>query len=342
MPPATVLLPAAEPAASDKLRPKWMLSGPKNELMLAMALGSLRREPAGRVVVGVLQAHEARWKASFGARRALGEAVETVVFDAPPGGPAETAAAMVERAAVAGPIVVKETDGWFQPAALPGGDCIAVADLATHPRLADAARRTFVAADGARAVAGEPCSRLVAAGAWGFADAAAFRAAAAGGGGFPGALQRLREAGARFAVVPVEGFHDVGSLPAWHAWRRRFRTLVVDIDGVVVRNRGPYFPPLWEEPDEPILANTEHLKALAAEGAQLVFMTARPEAFRAKTEATLRGLGLSWHALVMGCHHAQRVIVNDYAASNPHPSCEAVNLPRESPALPDLLPLESG
>ena len=126
------------------------------------------------------------------------------------------------------------------------------------------------------------------------------------------------------------------------AQRRGTRTLVVDIDGVVVRNRGPYFPPLWEEPDEPIAANVEHLKALAAEGAQLVFMTARPEAFRAKTEATLGGLGLSWHALVMGCHHAQRVIVNDYAASNPHPSCEAVNLPRESPALPDLLPLEGG
>src|SRR5687768_15043277 len=98
MPPATVLLPAAEPADSDKLRPKWMLSGPKNELMLAMALGSLPRAAAGRVVVGVLRAHEERWKASFGVRRALGEAVETVVFDEPPGGPAETAAAMVARA----------------------------------------------------------------------------------------------------------------------------------------------------------------------------------------------------------------------------------------------------
>jgi hypothetical protein len=340
MPPVTVLLPAAEPAVSDKLRPKWMLSGPKNELLLALALASLPSAAVGRVLVGVLQAHEERWKASSGVRRALGAGVETVVFEAPPGGPAETAAAMVARAGVAGPIVVKETDGWFAPPALPAGDFICVADLAAHPRLAGLAARIFVAPDGLRLAAGEPCSRLIAAGAWGFADAAAF--ADAVGGGFPGAAERLRAGGARFAVVPVEGFHDVGALPDWHAWRRRFRTLVVDIDGVVVRNRGPYFPPLWEEPDEPIAANVAHLKALAAEGAQLVFMTARPEAFRAKTEATLRSLGLSWHALVMGCHHAQRVIVNDYAPSNPHPSCEAVNLPRESPALPDLLPLESG
>ena len=340
MPPATVLLPAAEPSQTDRLRPKWMLSGPKNELLLAMALGSLPPGARSRVVVGVLRAHEERWKASLGVRRALGEAVETVVFDAPPGGPAETAAAMIARAAVSGPIIVKETDGWFAPTALPEGDFVCVADLAAHPRLADLAARTFVAPDGLRIVAGEPCSRLVAAGAWGFADAERFAKAAEGG--FPGAIARLRANGARFAVVPVEGFHDVGPLPAWHAWRRRFRTLVVDIDGVAVRNRGPYFPPLWEEPDEPIAANVEHLKALVAEGAQLVFMTARPEAFRAKTEATLRGLGLTWHALVMGCHHAQRVVVNDYAPSNPHPSCEAVNLPRESPTLPDLLPLEGG
>ena len=44
----------------------------------------------------------------------------------------------------------------------------------------------------------------------------------------------------------------------------------------------------------------------------------------------------------MGCHHAQQVIVNDDAPSDPHPFCEAANLPRESPAPPDLLPLEGG
>ena len=131
--------------------------------------------------------------------------------------PAETAAAMVARAGVTGPIVVKETDGWFAPAALPAGDFVCVADLAAHPRLANLAARTFVSADGANIAAGEPCSRMVAAGAWGFGSAERF-AKAVRGDGFPGALARLRSGGASFAVVPVEGFHDVGSLPAWHAW----------------------------------------------------------------------------------------------------------------------------
>ena len=32
--------------------------------------------------------------------------------------------------------------------------------------------------------------------------------------------------------------------------------------------------------------------------------------------------------LVMGLPHCQRVIINDFARSNPYPSCSAINIPR--------------
>jgi hypothetical protein len=348
----TVLLPAAGPADRvSRLRPNWMLSGPKNELLLALAFGSIPRARVGRVVVGLLRAHEERWHASAGVRKAFGEAAEIVTFEASCG-EAEAAAQMVRRAAVTGPVLVKAPDSWFATAPEAEGDFVAVADLREHPDIAAVAMRAFVAAgaNGAveRVVERSVVSNLVAAGAWGFADAQAFAraceagppASATAGAGLGAVVARMMEGGAAFRAVKVGGYRDAASAREWHAWRRRFRTLVVDVDGVVVKNRGAWFPPYWTDPDEPIMPNVEHLKALAAQGAQLVFMTARPEAVRAKTEATLRGLGLSWHALVMGCHHAQRVIVNDHAPSNPYPSCEAVNLPRESATLPDLLPLE--
>jgi hypothetical protein len=43
------------------------------------------------------------------------------------------------------------------------------------------------------------------------------------------------------------------------------------------------------------------------------------------------------HALVMGCHHGTRYLVNDYAASNSYPSAVAINLPRTNGSLPDIL-----
>jgi len=349
----TVLLPAAGRSSRfPNVRPKWMLSGPKNDLMLALAFASIPRARATRIVVGLLREHEERWHACEGVRRALGAGVEFVVFDEVTRGPAETAFEMVRRAEVDGPMIVKDSDSWFTIPEEPEGDFVCVADLRENLDVTAVAAKSFVAVNEqglvGRIVEKSVASNLISAGGYAFADAGAFarafeevrRAAGSGELYVSHVIAQMILDGAVFRAVKVDGFRDAGAAREWHAWRRRFRTLVVDIDGVVVKNRGAWFPPYWTDPDEAIAPNVEHLKALCAQGAQLVFMTARPETVRAKTEATLRGLGLQWHALVMGCHHAQRVIVNDHAASNPYPSCEAVNLPRESPALPDLLPLE--
>ena len=39
----------------------------------------------------------------------------------------------------------------------------------------------------------------------------------------------------------------------------------------------------------------------------------------------------------MGLPHCKRVIINDFAKSNPYPSCEAINLPRNFDNLAEFL-----
>jgi hypothetical protein len=53
--------------------------------------------------------------------------------------------------------------------------------------------------------------------------------------------------------------------------------------------------------------------------------------------ATLELLGLRIHALVMGCNHSTRFLVNDYAQSNPYPSAVAINVRRNANELQNLL-----
>jgi hypothetical protein len=106
---------------------------------------------------------------------------------------------------------------------------------------------------------------------------------------------------------------------------------------VVFENHSRYFPPYWSEADKPIAANVAALRRGREQGAQLVFMTARPEEFRRKTEETLRALGLEPHALVMDCLHGRRFLVNDHAPSNPYPAAVAINTERNSPVLADYL-----
>jgi len=79
------------------------------------------------------------------------------------------------------------------------------------------------------------------------------------------------------------------------------------------------------------------LRAFQEQGAQIVFMTARPEAYRAKTEGALRRLGLEPHAVVMDCRHGRRFLINDHAASNPYPSAVAISTERNSPTLAEYM-----
>ena len=46
---------------------------------------------------------------------------------------------------------------------------------------------------------------------------------------------------------------------------------------------------------------------------------------------------IPYDQLVMGLPHCKRVLVNDFARSNLYPSCEAINIPRNSETLEEYL-----
>jgi len=135
----------------------------------------------------------------------------------------------------------------------------------------------------------------------------------------------------------VSDFIDVGTLPDWRRYVRARGSIVTDLDGVVFQNHSAYFAPFWDDEDIAIDENVTALRAWAEQGAQLIFMTARPEAWRQKTERALNALGLTPHALIMGCNHGRRFLVNDHAATNPYPSAVAVSVERNSANLADYL-----
>ena len=74
-----------------------------------------------------------------------------------------------------------------------------------------------------------------------------------------------------------------------------------------------------------------YLSKLFDEGrTHIVLTTSRPEEYRQITLDELESKGIPYHNLIMGLPHSQRVLVNDFAASNPYPSCVAINIPRNS------------
>jgi hypothetical protein len=144
------------------------------------------------------------------------------------------------------------------------------------------------------------------------------------------------ERGYMVEQVVCNTYLDWGTAEAWQRFRGEFRTLFVDIDGVLFKNAARSFSPRWGEAP-PITANIEHLKALVQSGqTEIILCTSRSEEAREATVAQLASVGLVYKQLIMGLQHARRYLINDYSKTNPFPASVAVNLPRDSEQLSGL------
>jgi hypothetical protein len=346
----TLLLPCAGKSSRyPGVRPKWMLTLPDGELALARAAASVLPDSYSRIVVAVRAEHETKYQATALLRRVFGPEVEVLVLPRDTRGPADTVAEMIRRAAVTGAFAVKDADSFFDSAPLPSGSFVALSDVRAAPHMTNVGAKSFAVVNEnnliVEMVEKSLISNYVSVGLYGFEDADTYlhlfdHLCADPGMGelfVSHVMNRAIAGGMMVAPLLVSGLIDVGTLEDWRRHVRARGTIVTDLDGVVFENHSRYFPPFWDDDDIPIADNVAALRLWQEQGAQIVFMTARPECHREKTERTLRMLGLVPHALIMDCRHGRRFLINDHAPSNPYPSAVAISTERNSPALADYM-----
>lgn len=346
----TIILPiAGRSSRFPGTRPKWMLSAPNGPLMLELALTPIPDWRHRRVVFGVLREHYENLGGEGAIRRAFGSHPEVVIFDDVTRGPAMTVAEIIRRAQVDGPIFIKDCDSWFETSSDVFDNVVCMVDLRQAPGTRNIPGKSFVQINENYIVTGIfekiVCSNFISVGGYGVRSASLFTSAyekvmrshVDGEPFVSHILFELIRRGEVFRGISVDNYEDVGTLEAWQEFRNRSSVYIVDLDGVIFRNAGAYIPPLWSEPDVPLIENVETVRKLLNSGAQIVFMTARPESYRQKTEDALTALGLRWHAIIFGLNHTRRFLVNDFAPSNPFPSAVAINLPRNEDKLGGMI-----
>jgi hypothetical protein len=346
----TLLLPCAGKSSRyPGVRPKWMLTLPDGELALARAAASVPRGFYGRIVIAVRAEHETKYQATGLLQRVFGHGVEVLVLPRDTRGPAETVAEMIRRASVTGAFAVKDADSFFDPAPLPSGSFVALSDVRTAPHMTNVGAKSFAVVNEnnliVEMVEKSLISNYVSVGLYCFEDADTYLHLFDRLSAEPGVnelfvshvMNRAIAGGMMVAPLLVSGLIDVGTLEDWRRHVRARGTIVTDLDGVVFENHSRYFPPFWDDDDIPIADNVAALRLWQERGAQIVFMTARPECHREKTERTLCALGLAPHALIMDCRHGRRFLINDHAPSNPYPSAVAISTVRNSTDLADYM-----
>ena len=331
------------------MRPKWMLTHPRGDMMVIEALKGLPLKQADKIIIAGLGEHEQR----FGFRRFLttqldalgvGERVEFVLLDEPTRSQPETIARAIERTELRGPIYCKDSDNYFEDQLTPE-NVISCFDL-HHLEQVNARNKSYIEVNGDGHLTNIVEKRIInstfCAGGYSFDDAERFLAY----------FRQLQDSpdlyishliyamildGFVFRHRFVSGYLDWGTVREWHAYKRHYSTLFVDLDGTLVINSGQYSRPGWGETDG-IPENIAAINALYETGkVQIVITTARRPSHREITRAQLERVGVKYHRLIDGLSHGRRVVINDYARSNPYPSCDAINIARDSTDLHGML-----
>jgi hypothetical protein len=137
--------------------------------------------------------------------------------------------------------------------------------------------------------------------------------------------------GTIFIEQYVTNFIDIGTAPEWFEYNNR-PTYFCDIDGTIIKSTMNYY-----EPYIPLTNNINKLKSEMARGCKIIFCTARGKQYKNLTMNMLDELGFGDCDLIMEVHHSKRVVINDYANSNPYPTAIAVNIARDSDNLGDFI-----
>ena len=143
--------------------------------------------------------------------------------------------------------------------------------------------------------------------------------------------------GHKFKTKEVDDYCDWGTLKDWNNYRSQYKTIFIDLDGVLVESSSEYFPPYWGTTGS-IKENVATLNELYESGkVRIIITTSRKSSYKIKTIKQLELLGIKYHDIIFDLLHCERILINDYSKTNPYPTAKSCNLFRNSNQLGDLL-----
>ena len=322
------------------LRPKYLLTDYNGKLMIENAAKNFIDKY--RVTVVILEEHDKKFNARQKLNDAFGYKIDIIILDKPTTGPADTVYQAIKRGRINtnSPILIKDCDGFYD-ADIVDGNAIYVSKLSKNPDIRNAPAKSYTITNEQNIITTVVEKQIVSnsfcVGGYQFASAKDYIEA----------FETLKDKvtteifvsniidymiaeGKVFIESEVDNFVDVGTAEDWFKYNDK-PTYFCDIDGTIIKN-GDY-----DKPHEPLYDNVAKLQSELNRGCQIIFVTARPKKYEHITRLLLDSLGFKDCQLIMAVHHSKRVLINDFAPSNPYPSAVSVNIPRDCDELKDYL-----
>lgn len=329
------------------MRPKWMLAHPNGEFMVTVSL-ELIEPDFDNIYIVILKEHVEKYNCLSGLLKSMDNnytsGVNIIVLDEPTNSQPETVAKAIEKENIKGSIFIKDADSYFD-SYLITENAVCTYDLhkmqMTHP-----ANKSYVSVNDKGNITNIVEKRVISpdfcVGGYSFESADEYMK-------YYNKLKDNKNLyvshiifamlldGKTFKQNKVNVYEDWGTLESWNRYKETFKTLFIDLDGTLVYSSAPYSPPYWGE-TKAIKENVEYLRELYdTKRVKIIITTARTSEWMKETLLQLDREGIPYDDILFDLPHGKRTIINDYAKTNSYPSCEAINLERDTPNLREML-----
>jgi len=132
-----------------------------------------------------------------------------------------------------------------------------------------------------------------------------------------------------FSFLESSDYIDWGTLREFRNFKKKYYTIFCDFDGCLVENSSKFAAKPWSY--KPIFQNLECIRKLQqVVNIELIITTSRPENQKQKIINFLKKENINFKVIITSLMHTKRILINDFASSNPYPSSISVNIPRNT------------
>lgn len=333
------------PAAGKSTRfstekPKWMLTHPNGNLMIQEVVSGINLDFFDECHIVILKEHCEKYDADVIISQCLGNKFKVTILNTATTSSPETVAKCIKKNNINGFIVIKDCDCYVNFSCHDDDDNFIVGADVNKIFIKNLSSKSFIQTDVNNFVCNVVEKKII-------SDKVCLGVYAMKSSELLESLSRIKKiskteiffsnivsflisSGKKFNYLEAQKYSDWNTSEDWFSYRDKYKTYIVDIDGVCLRNYGKYGNKNWTNTFEPIEENIQILKKMSDEGHELIFITARDKNNIKIFSDFLKKLNIKYKTIIHSCYHAKRILVNDFADSNPYPSCEAINIPRNS------------
>lgn len=341
----TLIVPAAGGSSRyPGMRPKWMLTHPDGKMMIEKVLEEFNYESYKKTFIVILQEHCEKFEADIILKQAFNESIEIFILENKTSSCPETVFKTITSNNISGQIVIKDTDCIVKTDNILNKSFIVGMQVSVNSDVTNIQNKSFIVKNDNNIVQDivekSIVSNNICLGVYSFTTSdflSAYNEILGSNVAFDTKelyvshiiSYLILAKNAIFEYVEAKKYVDWGTLKEWTKEKEKHKTYIFDIDGVMLKNYGKYGSRNWKNTFEPIYENFELVKNLSKNN-EIIFMTSRPEEYIIKFKKYLKEQCIDYKVIITGCNHSKRILINDFASTNPYPSCEGISIKRDS------------